>query len=196
MASAGSSGIAAPAVGQHRRILDRHRGALGEERQHRVGGVPEQRDRAVAPVAAAAAGRTAPISASAPAAPGIRAPARTSSTARNARAARRGRRPRSSPARTSVSSTMATMLMSCAALHRIVHQMRVPCRARAARRARGIPASTDRRPAPAHARRCAAELRLAAVAEPRPQARPQPVGADQRDAVLVGGDGGRAGRRR
>ena len=33
-------------VGEHRGILDRHAGALREKRQHRVGGVPDQRHRA------------------------------------------------------------------------------------------------------------------------------------------------------
>ena len=111
-----------------------------------------------------------------------------SSTARSARAIRRGAPSALQPGSAQSSSTMATMLISAPALHRIVHEMRVRARARAAPRARGIPARR-RRPAPAPARRCAGGMRRVRCAEPGAQRRPQPVGADQRDAVLVGGGG-------
>ncbi len=76
-----------------------------------------------------------------------------------------------------------------AALHRIVDQVRVlaePELHLVAAEFRLDPIGGDQR-TPGGA---LLEFRLDAVAEPRPQAGPQPVGADQRDAVLVGGDGG------
>ena len=46
-----AGGAAAQAAREHRAVLDRLAGALGEEREHRVGGVAEQRDAAVRPSA-------------------------------------------------------------------------------------------------------------------------------------------------
>ena len=56
--------IFAEHVGEDRGVLDRHAGALGEEGQHRVGGVPDQRHRDFAAAERRPCGHTAPISAS------------------------------------------------------------------------------------------------------------------------------------
>ncbi len=77
---------------EHRGILDRHAGALREEGQHRVGGIPDQRDRPIAAAERAAAAHRAPISASAPAARSARALFHAMTSARNGEGFRRGRR--------------------------------------------------------------------------------------------------------
>ena len=71
---------------------------------------------------------------------------------------------------TSASSTIATMLISAPALHRIVHEMRVAAEPELDVAARGIP-RRPWRPEPARATRCAGQTAASrACAEPRPQA--------------------------
>ena len=84
--------IFAQHIGEHRGILDRHAGALREERQHRVGGVPDQRHRARAAAERRRCGRRAPTSASARASRSARARCRPRTSARSGAGFRRGRR--------------------------------------------------------------------------------------------------------